>query len=1121
MADGVVRLDAHQQRAVRVRDNVVVSAGAGSGKTRVLTERYVALVTAGVDVSRILTLTFTRKAAAEMFQRIYRRLRDEVAHSAAIEAQLDHFDDAQISTLDSFCAGVLRDGAARFGLPPTVETDEAALERDGQRIALGLIRAHGDHPVLGGYVRQYGLGGTLTNLLLPLARSVLRISSPIDFDVLANRQEQWLHGRRDDLERRIDRVAGRIVADETGGVGVGRVREAVGHHIGRYGELYEVLSELPRRFGSGEGAAAFKEALNQLLEKVGSRRRGLLADWSALTETQERIDEIRSLYEVLTPFQEEIIATRRTRGVVSHQEVMELAVAALRDDHELRSLYKERFRYIMIDEFQDNNATQRDLLFLLAEEPSRCRAGVPAPEALRRDKLFFVGDQKQSIYRFRGADVSVFRSLAREVAHSLDGGEGGLISLDTNYRSEPTLIRFFNSLFARVFGEAAAEYDAEFEPLNHRAADPAVQTDIVLAWVPAANDKEERAVDGHTSDGEVLAEGVYAEAAWIAGEISRLVEIERTHRYDEIAILFRTGSDQQKLERMLRRDGVPYRSQVVRSLFTESPASDLYALLQLVYYPDDREALAAYLRSPFVMLSDGGLVLVLSHSGTSPLEPPAGLDQGDRRKLTAAAELYRAVRLRIDRDALYEVIRYVWEDGGYRYALLHRTSDHSYLEHYDYLFALALRYRDRPAIEFVDFLRGQIGLTEKVDELELPPEDGAVQLMTIHKSKGLEFPVVFVTGMDSGTRPRMDLIWMDEQLGLTVRLPDPAPGERLSNVFEDYAAEEETRRDLAELRRLLYVAATRAEQRLYFTAAVRRGHRGASLLDLVGEATGFDPEAGVIDAAFAEMVRLEMIAPITERAVREHRIPQTARRDVREARALLDAAHEVSREAREVEFTPTGINELLVRSDGSPVSDELFDEAALRSSAGDDGREAAALGTLTHLLLEHLVAGEPLSRDQWLADPTWATRIYGPVDDAGHGSTAAILEESWNLAQRFLSSELYRRLSGGVVHTEYPFVLALGEPAVYVSGTMDLVVETDDAVWVVDYKTDRLLDASHYAGQMSIYRSAAGELFAKPVELRIFGLRDGTVAEVPDRLGDILSLLQLPQNRASSVGSQQ
>ncbi|MCG8480336.1 MAG: UvrD-helicase domain-containing protein [Spirochaetales bacterium] len=1116
MADGAMRLDPRQEQAVRVRENVVVSAGAGSGKTRVLTERYVELVTSGVDVSQILTLTFTRKAAAEMFQRIYGRLRDEGEHSAEVATQLDRFDDAQISTLDSFCAAVLRDGAARFGLPPTVQTDEVALARDGQRIALGLLRTYGDHPVLGAYVRQYGLGGTLSNLLLPLAQSVLRISSPIDFGNLADRQERWLRRRRDDLERRIDRAAAAIAADETDGAGAKRVRDAVGAHIGRYDELYEVLSELPRRFGNG--AAAFKAALNQLLEKAGSRRRGLLADWVAVTETQERSGEIRSLYEVLAPFQEEVIASRRARGVVSHQEVMELAVAALCDDLELRSLYKERFRYIMIDEFQDNNATQRDLLFLLAEEPSRCRAGVPASEALQRDKLFFVGDQKQSIYRFRGADVAVFRSLAHEVAHSLDGGEGGLLSLDTNYRSEPALILFFNALFPLVFGEAVAEYDAQFEPLNHRAARPAVRTDIVLAWVPPVDDREARTADGRDPDREALAEGVFAEAAWSAGEIRRLVEIERTHRYDQIAILFRTGSDQQKLERMLRRDRIPYRSQAVRSLFTESPASDLYALLQLVFYPDDREALVAYLRSPFVMLSDNALVLVLVRGGGSLSEVPDGLDAADRRKLARAAQLYGEVCRRIDRDALYEVIRYVWEEAGYRYALLHRSGDHAYLEHYEYLFALALRYRDRPATEFVDFLRSQIGLTEKVDELELPPEDGAVQLMTIHKSKGLEFPVVFVTGMDSGTRPRADLIWLDEQLGLTVRLPDPAPGERLSNVFEDHAAEEETRRDLAELRRLLYVAATRSEERLYFTAAVRAAHRGTSLFDLLREATGFDPEAGTIDASFAEMVRLEAIAPVTEREIREHRLPRTARRDASEARSLLDTAREVSRDALEVEMTPTGINALLVASDAAPAGGELFDAADLRSSAGDDGPEAAALGRLTHLLLEHRVGGETLARESWLAGPAWAAQAYRPDGDPGEDGTR-LFTESWDLAERFLSSDLYGRLSTGTVHTEYPFVLALGEPTVYVSGTMDLVVETSEVVWVVDYKTDRLLDAAHYAGQMSIYRRAAGELFGKPVELRIFGLREGTVCEVPDRLDDILTLLQLPQGRASSVGS--
>ncbi|HKK47897.1 MAG TPA: UvrD-helicase domain-containing protein, partial [Alkalispirochaeta sp.] len=1004
MANEII-LDEQQRAAVAVRNNVVVSAGAGSGKTRVLTERYLDMVRSGVDVSEILTLTFTRKAAAEMFQRIYRRLSEVADEGSHLSNQLQRFDEAQISTLDSFCAGILRDSTTRFGLPPQIQSDEVQLRREAEQLALQFITRHGDDPVVGAYARQLGVERTLSEFLVPLATRFFRLSAPIDFEDLFQRQLRWLEERRLGVEQEIT-AAVKALTGVAGDKGNAKEVCAALNDAGTdYAALADIMETVDRRrFPRGDAGAPFKEVANTLLEKNGRSRAGLLPRWTALQDTARRADELEHLYRVLAPFQEEVLARRRSRGLLSHHEVMELAVTALREDSDLRQAYKERFRYIMIDEFQDNNAVQRDLLFLLSEDLSRSGDQVPAAEELQHDKLFFVGDQKQSIYRFRGADVAVFRRLSRDIA--------GLLTLDTNYRSEPLLIRFFNALFPRVFGEPQHDWDAEFEPLHHRAPDAAKQPAITVAWVTEPEKSglsapsAPSAPSGTGDSNDEPADLSYSEAGWIAAEIRRLTVTERRYAPGDIAILYRTSGNQQKLERMLRREGIPYRTQAVRSLFTEAPAADLYALLQLCFYPSDRGAFAAFLRSPFVMLSDSAMARILTEEvpAGEELLPVSGrrgvqeISAQDVDKLDHADRLYERVARKIDRTPLYEVVRGIWEEEGYRYAILHRASDHPYLEHLAYLNALALRYSDRPAIEFVDYLRDQLGETEKVDELELPGGDDAVQLMTIHKSKGLEFPVVFVSGMGGGVGNHQQIVRYDGELGLTVRLPDREPTGGGSNVFEEHARREEELQEAAELRRILYVAMTRAEQVLYLTAAVGRRTARRPMLDLFCTASGFDPMEGVIAAELESLVSLERMPVLTERDLREHAVPQTAQRVHLDAAAVAEHATTVEFLTAIAEITPSEINRLVQERDsasrGSQVVGSAAPSAAAATALPDDDEggwgtgDASLLGTLTHALLERAVpiaaSGTPsrephVAREEWRSFPPWAERAVGPA----------------------------------------------------------------------------------------------------------------------------------------------
>ncbi len=1087
-------LDTHQTRAVKVRHNVVVSAGAGSGKTRVLTERYMDLLRNGeAGVPDILALTFTRKAAAEMFGRIYRSLREEVQNRPDLQIELDRFDEARIATIDSFCAGILRDGYARFGLPARVESDNQRYLREARRQAMAFLLRTRNDPVIAAFVRQYGMEGTIDQLILPLITEHIHLSRNESFRHDSEKQQRWLADRLTRIEGDIDTLIDRIEHLQPGSPSGISAREGCLVRRGNCEHLLAFLQGVRKTFGKKGDSEELKEVLNLLLEKKSGRDGGLLAEWEAIRRTRERTDELTHLFDLLDELRTTVLLERRASGVLGHQEVMEMAVRILTEDGELRTLYAEQFRFIMIDEFQDNNETQRDLLFLLACSPDI------SSSSIHPGKLFFVGDQKQSIYRFRGADVAVFRKLNDDIATSLsaDLQSEATIELPANYRSSPGLIDFFNTLFPFVFGEAQEPYEAEFAPLE--AGNTDVGDDgfpVTVAWVPQKMDNP----GDDPGDETRYVDGTYAEGGWIADEIAAMIG-HGEFRPGEIAILLRSSAGQQVYERMLRRRGIPYQTQAVRSLFTEAPAHDLYALLQLQFYPEDQEALVTYLRSPLVMLSDTALVRVMRQNPEDSIfSVPEGTTDEDAKKLEHAGTLYRWVKDRLDRIPLYQIIRGIWDEGGYRYAILHRASDHAYLEHYDYLFSLALQFEDRPAVEFVDFLREQMGDTAKLDELDNVPRTDAVQLMTIHKSKGLQFPVVFIADCDRRVQERSELLWNDPELGVTVRLPSREPGDTSMNVIESHAREEERRRSDAELKRLLYVAATRAERKLYCTASIRRSERGSSLFSLLRNAMGLDVTTGVFREEFPAHTDLRAIPPMTEEELRSVALPQGARRGRTDAATLLQNATVSLRPGRRVFFSPTVLNGLW--------NTEV-------TAGGDDPVYAAALGTLTHRLLELRLGGEgPEVVREWTPLRPDVSAILQDVESLD--MRRSMCQESWEMAAGFLGSELYRDMVRATdstrIHRELPFLLKHGSPPRFFHGTMDMVVERAGEVHVIDFKTNRHKNPDEYLPQMAVYRTAAQHLFGPEVSVSVhlFYLRFRESVDMQADLDDILSSGDLP-----------
>jgi ATP-dependent exoDNAse (exonuclease V) beta subunit len=1113
------RLDEHQARAVAARRNVVVAAGAGSGKTTVLARRYLELVRdRGVEVSAILTLTFTRKAANEMHERIYRLLLEARDHPLVARA-VEEFAEARISILDSFCLQIARERSDLFGLPPGFGIDDATVRRSARDAAIDFMVAHGDDDRLRAYVRINGFTKVLDHLFASIASDYLSVADELDFRSMLGRQLTVLEA---DLEAACRRITGFLEAirgiDSAAGASVATVLSKT-VSLERVGELYAAaawneLADLveaakPRRPNSN---AKKPELL--LLREVVDDYLSIRDQTVAMAATMADADLIGGVMELCAEFQNDVLERRRESGLCSYADVVGMAVAVLKHDLVVRDYFKSRFDHIMIDEFQDNNSLQRDLLFLLAERSGCGTTGV-VPDACDLDggKLFFVGDQKQSIYRFRGADVSVFKRLSQEIT----GAGGESVTLPVNYRSAPGLIALLNGLFSRVMADSSADYEADFEELSTRAARDGEEAELALYY--RAWDDDADPESAHSDD---------AEAHTIVTLIDELVGKKRIPdesggtrpiAYGDIALLMRSTSNQIRYERAFRNAGVPYTVESARSLFIESIFNDFYSLLQLVVYPRDRFAYLTLLRSPLAAVGDDAAVRLLLDSRAAFEHDEAtiaALSAAERDRYDAAAAIYRSTALLASSSSIADTVSSIWYEHGYRYHLLVHPEYHAYLEHYDYLRALAVASdaRGETLVEFVDFLRGNLGQYERLEEVEiLRPTGAGVRIMTVHKSKGLEFPVVIFANTGnrgSAGRDSSAPYYLSDELGLTVNVARDGR----KNYFYLVGKQETEAKELAELKRLAYVACTRAQYRLYITGCHNRQNRTSSdvHLNMLLRGLGWDGASPVEECESLK----PFLRPIPDVSERELYVVSRPMRKRDPA-----AEHDVYRDSPLIEYPIPLKREWTATEVGSWMRDH-GDGAAARGetvsrpettvgSASDPELDSllerpgdeALFGTLCHAILAARL--EARSSEAANDRPRRVIELAGrrgeDVRTALFAFEARVREaieaKATALCERTLE-ELSGFLESARIEVEVPFTMQVSE-TVRVRGQIDCIVVGGDSVAVLDFKTDRSVHVDEYRHQLELYRRAVSSWYDGAVKTYLVSLRTRRLIEVEDQ----------------------
>ena len=767
VAETTAGLDDEQLAAVEASGSVFVSAGAGTGKTSVLVERYVrAVCERGLDIDSILVITYTRKAAGELRTRIRAAFVARGRHDLARD-----LDGAWISTIHGFCNRLLKAHPFAVGLDPRFRELEnagaAVLRGEAFERALEMFCANADPErlrLLATY-RTDGLRRMLTGVYETLRSAgselVLELGErPSIAEAISSFREESATLAADESatanQRRTADEALRIVAEDAAP------------------ERIVDLSALQCR---GSRAASYEQARKALeqaaLEELAAHDRDLLQ-------------------ELLERFADEYAAAKRRESAVDFEDLQLAARDLLRDHHRVRDAIRLRFRLVMVDEFQDTNRLQCELIDLAAH-----------PQAT---EIFTVGDEFQSIYGFRHADVEVFRERRAQAPN--------LLTLRSNYRSRPQVLAAVNFLFAGAFG-------AEYQPLAASAefADPVFGHPVELLVTDKAS---------YRDTGEHWRQG---EARRIATRVGELVESGEALP-GEIVVLFAAGTDAERYEEALRREGLPTYRATGRGYFGQQQVVDLLAYLRLVHNRYDDVALVTVLASPFVGVSNDALVILRRNAPRRPLFTaverglPEGLSSRDEQLLRAFLQRYERLVRASARVGLEPLCEQILAEHDYDLAVLAQWDGSRRFSNLRKLGRLAREYeaiRGADLAGFVRFVREQEALGAKELEAVAEEEGGdAVRLLTIHGAKGLEFKVVIVAdaGRDVGRFRSGDEIVALSDGRFGFRMVHPTRGDRQGVFGFDEVRKAERQQESAERLRLYYVAMTRAIDRLIVSGAV-------------------------------------------------------------------------------------------------------------------------------------------------------------------------------------------------------------------------------------------------------------------------------------------------------------
>ncbi len=1167
------KLTPDQEKAVVTRGKpILVSAAAGSGKTRVLTERLIARVQEGEDINRFLVITFTKAAAAELRSRILTELNALLAENPMdqrLRRQSALLYRAKIGTIHSFCGDLVRENAHMLGISPSfaVATEEKCAQMQQKALDDVLEAAYEgieENPGLRLLVDSVGAGrddSRLAGLILSLNKQMKCHAFP----------EAWLAEQLSQLDMTGIEDAGQtpwgawLLADAKAEAeywaaeleqalvfmnqdGMQWLMKGYGAGVSDLAEWFRdiaracdmdwdrVQNVLAKPYpGIGRIAKApdatvkdyvkniFDSAKKQGGDKIKKR---LIGDSESLLRgmTQSR-PAIEALMHLVMGMERRYTERKRRANVCDFSDLEHMCVQLLCDGaggaKPLAQTVSARFAEVMVDEYQDVNAVQEMIFQRVSDEGKR---------------LFMVGDVKQSIYRFRLAEPQIFNSKYAEFA---SGTHGERVLLRENFRSRGSVLAACNSVFERIMSPALGdiEYDDEAR-LVAGAVYPEEGEIKPELHVLVAN---------RESDSDEAPDKLQLEAEYVARNIQRMVltgeQVSdgiggmRPVAYGDIAILMRAGSSSMAAFRnALAERGVPVNAQKGAAFLRQPEVSFALSMLTVADNPHQDVPLIAALRGmPFAFQPAELAAIRAGEKGDfwDALVKRAEEDEHCARFVAVLSQLRELAR----EEPVDALLRWLYDETGLLSLCGTMPDGVQRSANLMQLYDLAQSYEKESGGGLFGFMAWMRQMQKSGREPELPSAGGGVSIMTIHKSKGLEFPVVFLVNLSHrmGGASEKEHVLCHSRLGLGMRMTDAQRGVRWPTLawraIDAYTALE----GMSEEERVLYVAMTRARERLIMTCVERKPPQDAqpgteaisprelmkakSMADwlirvaradagqtmdmsvvavpvVYDEADEVEAEAQEPDAAEAEAVS-ELAAVFHERLAGHY--PHAAAVTL-PSKITATAARTLSRDEIDHEA-------MSLVDPAEPDADEAEGEGQKRPVRMPDfggqqrGMTGAERGIATHLVMQHIDIAKTDTIEDIRNEIDRLCR-QGFMDERQAQAVAAgdILA--------FFRSSLGERLKNAD-HVEREFQFSLLTPAgmwdsnmpedetVLLQGVVDCCIEEQGELTIIDFKTDGVIEPEKYTPQLRAYAYAMERIMEKPVrEMILWYVRKRTMAAV-------------------------
>lgn len=807
-------------------ETLFVEAGAGTGKTTALVSRIVSLITSGkATVDGIAAITFTEAAAAELRDKVRRELEEQALNSERDQDEkarcfeaVRGLENASIQTLHSFAGALLRERPLEAGLPPNFEIVEE-IEADirfEERWQRWLNEVLESEAVALNLQKALNLGLRLESL-----RTVAK-SFHDNYDLLPDGFPEVLDPPLEAGQRIIDAI------DETKRLlplAHDGFDDPLASHSNRVVELGDRLDQLGP---TSDPALALLFRWGKL-----SCSRGRQGDWGADTATgingckkmKALLDELEGarrsemeavrravfipLLESLRCFTMDYVKERRSLGKAEFHDLLVWARDLLRNQHDVRTYFQEHFTHILIDEFQDTDPIQAEIAFFLAGDLGRnsdCDECTDWTKmAIMPGKLFVVGDPKQSIYRFRRADIA-----AVEKVRELMGGDQ--IPLSQNFRCQKPIIDWVNLVFQNWMGDGHPGIQAPYIELAAWWSPPEVTPPLGVHWFGGSVEK--RAADSRREEAEAIA-AVLSSIKSTAWKVRANGESGlRTAEYRDVCILIPTRTGLQALEWALEDANIPYRVESQSLVLGTQDVRELLACLRAIDSPADQVALIAALRSSAFSCSDVELLQFVDNGGRFDCNNP-GTAEGPVRDALEVLYRYHSERTWTPLDELIEKFIRELQMAEVCFG---RQRPRERLRRLRFIVERARAFAQiegNSLRSFMDWIEHQADENARMVESPIPESDeDAVRIMTIHGAKGLEFPIVILAGLGTTPRSTSDAVIFDRERHSVEVYVKPSSGPAFATESYELIQEQEQEANDAENVRLMYVAATRARDHL-------------------------------------------------------------------------------------------------------------------------------------------------------------------------------------------------------------------------------------------------------------------------------------------------------------------